>query len=388
LLELLAETLRQASDTRAQLLALEERAALSDRVADNAAARVSLAADVAEARYLSFDDTSKLLPELRALLRAPSLDEERRLRIARVLVVTADNVLSESLAREALEAVPDKPRTTNTISLGLQVRSIYHAVFGDRRAAIELADLLLAVAERQELSHSLETAYLTATLASRVLDDRKADVALLPGLFDRCVSAGMLGAAIRIAGRLGSMHHEDGDLDEARRWCDRTTELVGRTAATRVSTDYLTLRIDLALADGELALARQLVAEAPEQFPMYGSPKWSNAYNAYRTRVEQYEGRTTIDPERLQVLIDWHHTAKRFGRHDDHMEVLWFALRDANRTEEASATLREYVLCSRRELRPCIYVLRTRTATDPFWRETGDDLVDAIARQRVQSVRQ
>jgi hypothetical protein len=184
------------------------------------------------------------------------------------------------------------------------------------------------------------------------------------------------------------MHHEDGELDEARRWCDRTTELVGRTAATRVSTDYLTLRIDLALADGALALARQLVAEAPEQFPMYASPKWSNAYNAYRTRVEQYEGRTSIEPERLQVLIDWHFTAKRFGRHDDHMEVLWSALRDANRPEEASETLREYVLYSRREVRPCIYVLRTRTAADPFWREAGDELVGAIARQRVENVRQ
>jgi DNA-binding SARP family transcriptional activator len=369
LLELLAAALRHASDTRAQLLVLEERAALSDRVGDDASARLSLAADVTEARYLSFDDTSKLLPELRALLRAPSLDEERRLRIARVLVVTADNMLSAVLAREALDAVPNNPSTTNAISLGLQVRSIYHAVFGDRRVAIELADLLLAVADTQELSHSLVAAFLTATLAIRVVDDRRVDIACLPKLYERCVSAGMLGAAIRIAGRLGSMFHEDGDLSEAKQWCARTMELVARTAAQRVSTDYLTLRIDLALAEGDFVLARQLIAEAPTQFPMYGSPKWKNAYNAYRIRVEQFEGRCATSRERLQELLDWHQVAKCFGRHDDHMEVLWSALNEAGRSAEASSMLREYVTRSRREVRPCIYALRTRTAADPFWNE-------------------
>jgi hypothetical protein len=278
-------------------------------------------------------------------------------------------MLSALLAREALDAVPTNPRTTTTISLGLQVRSIYHAIFGDRRVAAETADLLLAVADTQELSHSLVAAYLTATLAIRVVDDRKVDVALLPTLYERCVSAGMLGAAIRIAGRLGSMYHEDGDLFQARLWCERTSELVARTAAQRISTDYLTLRIDLALADRDFVLARQLVAQAPAQFPMYGSPKWKNAYNAYRIRVEQYEGRGATPPEQLQELLDWHQTAKCFGRHDDHMEVLWSALNEAGRQEEASSTLREYVIHSRREIRPCIYALRSRTAADPFWSE-------------------
>ena len=369
LLEFLAETLRHAGDTRAQLKVLEDRETLSDLVGDDAAAKTSLAADVVEARYLIFDDTTQLLPDLRALLRAPSLDDERRLRIARVLVVTADNMLSEPLAREAIEAVPDNLQTNNTIALGLQTRTIYHAIFGDRRTAIELADLLLAIGETQELSHSLITSYLTATLAIRVVDSRELDISLLPALYDRCIAAGMLGAAIRIAGRLGSMQHEDGNLVEARNWCNRTTELVSRTSAQRVSTDYLTLRIDLALADGQLALARQLIAEAPAHFPMYGSPKWRNAYIVYRTRVEQYESCKPIAAERLKELVHWHESAKRFGRHDDHMEVLWSALTHAGQREQASATLREYVMHSRRESRPCIHTLRTRTATDPFWSE-------------------
>jgi hypothetical protein len=369
LLELLAEALRHAADTRAQLVVLEDRAALSDRIGDTAASKLALAADVTEARYFIFDDTSQLLPELRALLQSPALDEERRLRIARVLVVTADNVLSEPLAREALEAVPANPRTTNALSLALQVKIIYHAVFGDRNTAIELADLLLAVVRKQELSDSLVTSYLAATLAIRVVDAREVDLALLPALYERCTAASMLGAAIRVSGRLGTMLHEDGALDEARRWCDRTTEHVMRTGAQRLSTDNHTLSVDLALADGNVALARQLIERAPEQFPMYASPKWRNAYNVYNTRVGQYERQDPISPERLQVLLDWHHTAKRFGRHDDHMEVLWSALHDAGRREEASVTLREYLLHSRRESRPCIYALRMRTVADPIWGE-------------------
>jgi hypothetical protein len=369
LLEFLAETLRHAGDTRAQLQVLQERAALSDLVGDDSAAKTSLAADVAEARYLIFDDTTKLLPDLRALLRTPSLGDERRLRIARVLVVTADNMLSESLAREALEAVPDNLQTPNTIALGLQIRTIYHAIFGDKQAAIELADLLLAMADTQELSHSLVTSYLTATLAIRVVDSRESDISLLPALYDRCLTAGMVGAAIRVAGRLGSMQHEDGNLSEARAWCDRTAELVARTGAHRVSTDYLTLQMDLALADGNISLAQRLISEAPDHFPMYGSPKWRNAYIVYRTRIEQCESRRPIAVERLRDLVQWHESAKRFGRHDDHMEVLWSALDHAGRTEQASATLREYVMHSRRESRPCIYALRTRTASDPLWTE-------------------
>jgi hypothetical protein len=78
-------------------------------------------------------------------------------------------------------------------------------------------------------------------------------------------------------------------------------------------------------------------------------------------------------------LLDWHDIAKRFGRHDDHMEVLWSALSEAGRRAEASSTLSEYVLHSRRESRPCIYALRMRTAADPFWAEARADQLRATS---------
>src|SRR5215218_5858268 len=100
---------------------------------------------------------------------------------------------------------------------------------------------------------------------------------------------------------------------------------------------------------------------------MYSSPKWSNAYLVYRTRVEQHNGPCQLQAEHLESLIHWHRFARQFGRHDDHMAVLWTALRDAGRSEEASTTLHEYLERSRRERRPCIHALRVASAHDSAW---------------------
>jgi hypothetical protein len=350
------------------LQVLEERSALSDRIGDNNSTRLALAADTADARFNIFDDTSKLLPELRSLLRAPLLDEDRRLRIARIWIVTADNLLDAQLAREALDAVPSTPRTTSAASVGLEIKLIYHATFGDPRTAVELADTLHAIASKKELSPSQVVSHLTASLALRIVDSRQMETALFEQLYQRCVGASMMGVAIRIAARMGSMLHEDGEIEAAMTWCARATELIEQCGIQRKSTEYLTLRTDLALHTGDIALARRLIELAPSQFPMYSSPKWSNAHHVYQTRVEQHEGRHRISPERLERLLSWHRTARHLGRHDDHMEVLWTALCDDGRDEEASELLHEYLARSRRERRPCIYALRTRTAKDPAWR--------------------
>ena len=367
LLDNLAQSLRHASDARGQLAALVERTSLSDLVGDGISTRLALTADIAEARYSLFDDTTQLLPDLRALLRAPDLDEERRLRIGKVLMVTADSMLSEPLAREVLSALPEAPCSTHSLLLSLQIKVIYHAVFGDRSTAIELADCLIAVASKLEHSQAQVASYLTASLALRLVDTRNLDLALLEPLYHRCLTASMLGAAIRIASRLGSMLHEDGFLEGAKMRYDRTGELLAQSGTQRAPTDYLTLGVDLALADGNVQLARELIERAPRQFPMFAIPKWNNAYFVYRTRVELFETTTALPDDRLQSLIAWHDAAKHFGRHDDHVEVLWTALTRAQRTEDASSVLWSYLTEFRRERGPCIFALRTRTSSDPAW---------------------
>jgi DNA-binding SARP family transcriptional activator len=364
----LAAALRHASDTTSQLSVLEERSALSDRIGDSDSTRLALAADIAEARFNSYDDTTKLVSGLRSLLRAPALDAERRFRTARVLIVTADSLVSESLAREAVEAVLQAGPTASSSPSALEVQTIFHATFGNPSEATELADLLHAAASQQEFSPARVVSHLTAALAHRIVDVRPLETHLFEQLFERSVAASMIGIAIRVAARCGSMLHEDGEIENAALWCGRARELIERSGIQRLSTDYLTLRIDLALSEGDIPAARRLIDIAPIHFPMYASPKWASAYHSYQTRVEQYEGYPRLAAERLDRMVQWYRTASRLGRYDDHMAVLWTSLRAAGRPEQASEILLKYMREDRREPRPCIYALRTATAVDPAWR--------------------
>jgi hypothetical protein len=386
-LDELAVALRHASDSKAELSTLEERSALSDRIGDNEATRLALAADIAEARFFCYDDTTKLVSTLRALLRAPQLDATRRLRIARVLMVTADSLVSETLAREALEAVHRGARTLPASASALEVQVIYHATFGDPDDASELADLLHASAAQQEFTPARVVSHLTAALAHRIVDDRPLETSLFEELYEKSMAGSMTGLAIRIAARFGSMLFEDGLIGEAANWSSRASDLVERSGAQRLSTDYLTLRIDLALIDGDLALARRLIELAPVRFPVYGSPKWANAYHTYQTRIEQHERRRRLSPDRLNRMMDWHRRASHLGRYDDHMAVLWTALQWEGRAEEASQMLVTYVAHTRRERRPCIYALRTSTANDPAWAVlAGKSATSCVQATTVQSV--
>jgi hypothetical protein len=76
--------------------------------------------------------------------------------------------------------------------------------------------------------------------------------------------------------------------------------------------------------------------------------------------------------EMLVRLLQYHERAKRFGRHDDHMQVLWSALRAVGRAADASRLLRNYLRSERRERRACRYLLRLITIDDPEWTRPDD----------------
>jgi hypothetical protein len=65
--------------------------------------------DLAEARFLNHEDTTPLRGELEALVSSSELDEMRRLRAARVLMITADGLVDDKLARAVLDSMPRKP---------------------------------------------------------------------------------------------------------------------------------------------------------------------------------------------------------------------------------------------------------------------------------------
>jgi hypothetical protein len=86
-----------------------------------------------------------------------------------------------------------------------------------------------------------------------------------------------------------------------------------------------------------------------------------------RVRYEQFASGTPASSTDLESLLACHRRGRSFGRHDDHMEVLWGALVSRDRHEEASLFLFDYLTKFRRERRPCSHFLRIRSASDPMW---------------------
>jgi hypothetical protein len=383
----LIHALQQGSDIVGQLSALSERVALSDRIGDSSAIRLRLAADTADARVLNYEDSTSLLPELQAQLIATELDGMRRIRAARTLMIAADNLLDETLARQVYDAMPGQPLSTAESLLKGQVDLIFHTVFGDREAALLLAESLSQLADSQEPSPASVSAQLSASLALRIVGSAPIDTRRLERLFDRCVACSMFDAATRTSARIGSFKYEDGAVESAQLWCERTSNLVAQTRAERLCADHITLQIDLALERGDLRSAQRLVDSAPSQCPMYKSPRYSREYLVYRLRVAQHRGDSPGSGEDVERLVEWHKRAKRLGRQDDCMQVLWTAFWSVGRRAEASSLLRDYLLNARKERRAASHMLRTRTCEDPIWRELAASCVHpAIARRDRYSV--
>ena len=388
LLDDLARALQCASDGAGQLSALLERLALSDQIGDSASSRLAIAADITVARASVFDDMTALVPELQELLRSPELDEARRLRLARVLVVTADLLIDADLAREAVEAVPEAPLSNSSALLAYQVRAIYHAVFGDRASAVHYSERLQALATRQELSALSVSALLTAELARRMTSSTPMSLDALCTLYDRCAAASMYDAALKVSSRIGSILMEQGSTAEAARWSACGDALVKQGDLKRQVVDYVTLKIDLALLNGEHHLARELLEEAPTRCPVYASPKWRMEYLAYHVRVHEHDCWCDEREDLVEAMLAWHIRVRQLGRHDDFMLALWMLLRRLEREHDASRLLGDYLKNHRRERVPCSHVLRVNTAHDPAWETalfaSADTPTESVARPKAR----
>jgi hypothetical protein len=369
LLDDLTLALQHSSDVGGQLSALAQRAALSDRIGDPTAIRLRIAADVAEARLSNHDDMISLLHELQTLLGSTELDEVRRLRTARVLMATADGLFDEQLARKVYSAIPGQLQSLSSELLRDQVDAIYQTAFGDLDVALRIADKLESLACKLELSPTTISAQLTAALARHLADRRPASTDNLERLFDRCMAASIYDAAVRTSVRIGCISFDVGSLDVAAYWCKRAAHVIEQSGIRRPGGDYLSLQIDLALEHGDLATAQRAIDSAPQYFPVYSSPRAMREHLVYRVNIELSRAGGAASVTDIQRLLDWHHRVKHLGRHDDHMQVLWSALWRAGRCAEASDLLREYLLTSRRERRPCSPTFCSRTAADGIWAE-------------------
>jgi hypothetical protein len=145
-------------------------------------------------------------------------------------------------------------------------------------------------------------------------------------------------------------------------------DLASASATADPLVDYLSGQVDLALITGDHIKAQKFLGEMQKSAPKYESRRLRNDLLLYRVRVEQICSERPISSEDLTELLRFHEIGKRFGRHDDHMDVLWVALNSVGRSAEATRLLQEYLTIHRRERRSCRYFLRMRTEHDPAWK--------------------
>src|SRR5206468_912935 len=134
-------------------------------------------------------------------------------------------------------------------------------------------------------------------------------------VFERCMAASMNDAAVRMSVKIGSIHFDLGALDTASSWCERATQLIARSGIERLGSDYLTLRIDLALERGDVQTAQELIDVAPQHFPAFSSPRTQREYQVYRVNVDQHHSDRTTSLSGIEQLLEWHSRAKHLGRH-------------------------------------------------------------------------
>lgn len=349
--------------------AITERRALSATIADSDTRIASLAFDQIEVETVTHGSPAKYCESLLEHLSTPHLDTRRRLRAARLLMMAADEMLDVELARHAYR-VGQLIRSHDDLSYLLQrhIALFYHSVFGNRDTAIVIADEIDDRVASWQRSWAKFVSRRNCSLARQLVGAGPTDLLQLERDYFECLDASMFLNAAQCAAFVASILIDDGKIAEAGDWLQRSTSVMEEHDIAAYPLDYFSGQIDLALISGDEARARSYLRQMHESAQRYEFGRLRNDLLLYRLRVDQVCGSSRVSPNDLAELIRFHDVAKSFGRHDDHMDVLWVALVGEARDEDASQLLHAYLSIHRRERRPCRYFLRSRTATDPAWR--------------------
>jgi hypothetical protein len=371
LLSLLAVALRTLGDFPASAHALEERIALSEEVNDTFVTRRALAFDLLEARVVHSPDLAAVISSLHSYLSDAEMDVARRLRAGRLLMIAADHNFDEFAAQQAFNQLPELYTDEPSLELlRLHACLIFHTTFGDRRQAHDCLNRISQLAARHERSWIRVASATSTFVARRVIDPAPASTCLLEETFKECLDGGVLRAALVIAGMLTGTLFDDGRPEEASQWAAVAREVAAKLPVDDSLTEHPLGFIDLALHMGAIESAQHMLDDFLASAPKCPGPRLKREMMVYRCRVDQLCGRGTTDKD-LDELLGFHALARRLGRHDDNVEVIWVALQERGESSKASELLEEYLRFSRRETRRCNYWLRTRTASDRAWSLPG-----------------
>lgn len=360
--------LQAAGELRDVHTTIAERQSLSDRVGDTHIVRASLAFDRLEAEVLDYSVPASHLDALLRHVTSVDLDNPRRLRAARLLMIAADVLIDAPLASSVFDLGESLVATDTRSELHRRhISLIFHTVFGDPQTALSIASGMELLAAEGERSWSKFVSHRNCSLARQLVGPHDSDYGKLERDYIECLDASMSMTALHCASHLASILIDDGDIASAREWMRRAENLIASKELHDNPVDYLSGQVDLALLAGDEPRARHFLAKMHENADRYRFGRLRNDLFLYRLRVDQMCGGGAVSSKDVAELLRFHKLARSFGRHDDHMEVLWVALVSHGRSREASVLLDEYLRTHRRERRSCRHLLKTRTQVDPAW---------------------
>ena len=372
LLEDLALAYRSQGDIAGLHRTLTERLSLCDQCEDSPTVRTTLAFDLLEASLRQYDDDVVHVGALRAFVVAQVLDVTRRVRAARLLIISAHNLLNPQLASEAHQInVALHAKSHQALLHQKSASLIYHTVFGDRAQAMREADELTTLVKRSMILSERVSVLLNVNLARWHVDDRPLDISQAEELFAQRIDIDAPALALHLASQTGSFLLEDGRLDDARHWAQRAYSIHSVHRFDRLPMDYLCLQSHLAMLDGRVADARRLIDSMPGHAPKCKAGLTNDAAFVWTLLFKKLCLNQSATTEELERLRSYHQLAQGYGKHDYHMEALWLALVDAGEHAEAHALLTNYLVETRRECRAPNYTLKLRTAADPYWAPPG-----------------
>jgi hypothetical protein len=352
--------------------AVRERRSLSSRVRDTPVRTAQLAFDELEASILQTSNPAVHVKALHAHLASPLLDARRQIRAARLLMMAADGELDPSLASHTYAAcgriTPEDPYDR---LLKSHVFLIYHAIFGDSDEALRIA------IDIQDQTQHLERSWYTAVserncaFARQLVAPGPSDYTSFERALAQAMDASMTPAALMYAGSLMTVSIDDGFLGRAESWRVVAEELAETIDPLDYPVDYLSAQVDLSLLTGQLQKARKYFECMELCSTRYQSRRLRNELFIYGLRVQQFSSGLASPHIHIPQLLEYHESGRAYTRHDDHMDVMWEALMAAGEAERATQLLTEYLMHYRRERRPCRFILRKRTSSDPAWMAIG-----------------
>ncbi len=212
-------------------------------------------------------DRDELLKYAFELTKDGSLASNVRLRAAEIALVIAANTCNESIAKGCFDATRITVTVESSDTRAQRIALLYHAVFGDRSLAREIACSLVEHATSQPASTQKYHDLCRAGYALRCGGTRDEVLDALGRGFETALELNLPRLAQYPAWQIAAVHMDAGATAEASRW-NSALEQLFESDNDGVSTNFVPAHFcRVAIASGDAVGARRFHAEATKRLP-------------------------------------------------------------------------------------------------------------------------